>query len=244
MDENRLNGYSLSRDWFNFSFENPELVNTNHTAMFLWLIELNNRMGWAKKFSSPASQTMNAIGIKSYNTYKKTFNDLVQFGFVKVIQESKNQYTACIIALSSYDKALDKALDKAITMHVTKQHESTGESSDSIIKQINNKTKNQKPINDSEFSFEDFWTKYPVRVGKKDTETAWKKLSIVDKEKCILDIPYYIRDKPLEISYLNPATYINKRRFEDDRSKNTPTTQTSVKHKFGENQKGAINHGE
>jgi hypothetical protein len=64
-------------------------------------------------------------------------NDLVEFGFIKLIEKSKNQYSSNIIALLNFDKAPDKALDKAMIKHVTKQ----GESIDSINKQetINNK---------------------------------------------------------------------------------------------------------
>lgn len=38
-----------------------------------------------------------------------------------MIEKSKNQYSANIIALSNYDKALDKALDKAMIKHKWKQ---------------------------------------------------------------------------------------------------------------------------
>jgi len=142
-----LNGYSLTRAWFDFSFENPDKVTTNHTAMYLWLVELNNRMGWAERFSSPASQTMAAIGIKSYNTYKKTLKDLVEWGAVIMVAESKNQYTSCIIALSNFDKAHNKALDKALTKHLIKQSESTVQSTSSINKQetINKEQGNTPP---------------------------------------------------------------------------------------------------
>jgi len=73
-----------------------------------------------------------AIGISSYNTYIRTLNDLVEWGFIEMIERSKNQYSSNIIALSNFDKALDKALDKAIWKHRWKQ----GESIDSIDKQV------------------------------------------------------------------------------------------------------------
>lgn len=145
----KLSGYELMRRWFDFAFENQDRVCPSHTAMFSWFVELNNRMGWAEKFASPASQTMAAIGLKSYNTYKKIFDEIVLFGFITVVEESKNQWTACIIALSNFNKALDKApykaLDKALTKHTTKQSESTTQSTDSIIKPLNKETK--KPLN-------------------------------------------------------------------------------------------------
>src|SRR5690606_15075614 len=116
---NGNNGYDLTRSWFDFAFENQGLVTGNHGCLYLWLVELNNRMGWVKNFASPASQTMAAVGINSYNTYKKILNDLVEWGFVTIVKPSRNQYTANIIALSKIDKANSKALDKALTKHLS-----------------------------------------------------------------------------------------------------------------------------
>lgn len=148
--ENSLNGYSLSRSWFDFAFENYDKVSPNHTAMIMWFVELNNRLGWPKSFASPASQTMTAIGIKSYNTYKKTFDELENWGFFKVITASKNQWNACVIALSKFDKAQYKALDKALAKHVTKHmkstQQSTVQSTDSINKPINHKPNKPQTI--------------------------------------------------------------------------------------------------
>lgn len=124
------------RNWFNWCFDNPDIINPNHTALYMFCIEHNNRMGWKTKYGLPTTMAMEAIGIKSYNTYKKTFDDLIKFGFIKLIESSKNQYSSNIIALSIFDKALDKALDKAAAKHSTKQLQSTiqstGESNDSI----------------------------------------------------------------------------------------------------------------
>jgi uncharacterized phage protein (TIGR02220 family) len=138
-----MNSYELSRKWFDWSFENPEKISPNHSALYFFAIEHCNRLGWREKFGFPTEMAKDAIGIKSYNTYVKTLNDLVDWGFIKMIQRSKNQYSANIIALSNFNKALDKALDKAIVKHVTKQDESI----DSIDKPITN-----KPINDNDHS--------------------------------------------------------------------------------------------
>jgi hypothetical protein len=134
-----MNGYELSRNWFDWSFENPEKVSPNHSALYFFAIEHCNRLGWREKFGFPTEMAKDAIGIKSYTTYIKTLNDLVDWGFVKMIERSKNQYSSNIIALTEFDKALDKALDKAIVKHVVKQEESTCESIVSIDKQLTNK---------------------------------------------------------------------------------------------------------
>lgn len=145
---NELNSYDLSRKWFDFCFENPDRITPNHAALYFFCIEHCNRLGWKEKFGLPTTMAKEAIGIRSYNTYIKTLTDLVDFGFIKMIERSKNQYSSNIIALSKFNKALDKALDKAfikhVTKHTTKQRESTRQSIDSIDKQINNKQINKE----------------------------------------------------------------------------------------------------
>ncbi len=144
-----MNGYDLHRQWFDFAFANQGLVTPTHTAMYAWFVELNNRMGWVNQFNCPASQTMAAIGVKHHSTYKKTFDDLVEFGFVKVIEEAKNQWTACVIALSNFDEAHSEALDKAIARHVTEQpkgtYQGTPQGTCDINKPLNLET--FKPLN-------------------------------------------------------------------------------------------------
>jgi hypothetical protein len=132
-----ITGYDLSRAWFDFCFENPEKISPNHTALYMFCIEHCNRLGWKKKFGLPTTMAMEAIGVHSYNTYIKTLNNLIEFGFIKLVEKSKNQYSSNIIALSNFDKALDKALDKASIKHSIKHSESTVQSNYSIIKQIN-----------------------------------------------------------------------------------------------------------
>jgi len=138
-----MNGYQLSRNWFDWCFENPEKIKPNHTALYFFAVEHCNRLGWKKKYGMPTTMAMEAIGIKSYNTYINTLNDLVDWGFIEMIQRSKNQYSANIVALSNFDKALDKALDEALIKHASKQSESI----DSIDKQETSKQINneQKP---------------------------------------------------------------------------------------------------
>ena len=126
-----MNSYDLSRKWFDWTFENPERINPNHTALYFFIIEHCNRLGWKEKFGLPTTMAKEAIGIRSYNTYINTLNDLVEFGFVKLIEKSKNQYSSNIVALSNFNKAPDKALNKALIKHGTKQREST----DSVNKQ-------------------------------------------------------------------------------------------------------------
>ena len=138
--------FKITRYFWDFAFENPEKIKPNHCALFLFIVEHCNRLGWKEKFGLPTTMTKDAIGIRSYNTYIQTLNDLVNFGLIILIERSKNQYSSNIVALSNYNKALDKALDKALIKHDTKQSESTIQSIDSINKPITNKQNTIIPL--------------------------------------------------------------------------------------------------
>lgn len=128
-----MNGYNLIRDWYNFKFENPSKVKASHSDFYCYLIDRWNRLGQKQEFGLPTSVTMESLGIGSYNTYKKTLQDLIDFGFIKLVAESKNQHQSKVIALSKNDKASNKALDEAHN----KAHD---EAPDTIIKQKNKRT--------------------------------------------------------------------------------------------------------
>lgn len=145
-----MNGYDLSRMWFNWCFENPEKIKPNHTALYFFIIEHCNRLGWKTKFGLPTEMAKDAIGIKNYKTYIKTLNDLVEFGVIELVEKSKNQYSSNIIALVKNTKAHTKALDKASLKHIPKQVQSTYQSIDSINKPItNNKEQRTKSGDES-----------------------------------------------------------------------------------------------
>ncbi len=129
-----LSGYQLSRDWFEWCFMNSEIISPNHSALYFYIINLANKMHWKPVFGLPTEVAKEAIGIRNYKTYKKTLEDLVSFGFVKLVQESKNQYTCNMIALVKNDKANGEAHDKATLKHLPKQVQSTYQGIDSIIK--------------------------------------------------------------------------------------------------------------
>lgn len=152
--------FNLSRNWFNFCFENPEKIKPNHTALYFFCIEHCNRLGWKEKFGLPTGMAKEAIGIHSYKTYITTLHELIDWGFIKLIDKSKNQYSSNIITLVHFDKKRDQSLDKAMIKHgicsgkkgeSTYQsigestYQSTGESIDSIDIPINIKPKTNKP---------------------------------------------------------------------------------------------------
>jgi len=124
--------FKLLRNFWDFAFDNPEKIKANHCALYCFIVEHCNRLGWKSKFGLPTTMAKDAIGIRSYNTYIQTLNDLVNFGFIELVEKSTNQYSSNIIALSNFNKASSKALDKAFIKHDTKQSESIS----SIDKQV------------------------------------------------------------------------------------------------------------
>lgn len=120
MKKNEINGYTLSRQWFDFALNNPEMITGNHTALYFWIVELNNRLGWKEKFGLPTEHSMEAIGVRSYKTYAKIFKDLTEWGFIRIVQKSRNQYTANIIALVNFTEAIPKQYRS--TVDIDKQY--------------------------------------------------------------------------------------------------------------------------
>ena len=148
MAESTITQYELSRQIFDWSFENPDLIKPIHIAIYFFAIEHCNRLGWKEKFGLPTSMVMEAIGVKSYKTYKVSFDELADWGFFKVVKKATNQYSAVIIALVKNTKAHTKALDKALIKHSTKHTPNHCSITDnlnvSIDKQYNNKQYNKE----------------------------------------------------------------------------------------------------
>lgn len=140
--DKQRNGYNYTRTWFDYVMDNSAKIQSSHIALYLWLVEINNKLGWRKQFQITSIQCMQGMCCRSYNTYKKCLDDLVEWGFVEIVVPSKNQFMCNVIALSNFDKALDKALDEQVTKQMTSKYQSTCD----IHKTINNKTKNNKTI--------------------------------------------------------------------------------------------------
>lgn len=153
MARTQKTGYDLTRQWFDFAFEKFE-CKAHHTALYLWIIELNNRLGWKETFGLPMQATMEGLSIGNKTTYSKTLRDIESWGFIKVVQEAKNQYQSCLVQICQYEKepALSTALSSALNRH-SDQHSTAIDtgiefSTVTIDKPLNLET--FKPLNDEE----------------------------------------------------------------------------------------------
>jgi hypothetical protein len=141
-----MNGYELTRRWFDFAFEKPE-AKSYHTAVFCWIVELNNRLGWKSEFGLPTNESMEGLSIGSKATYLQVISDLSEWGFIKIIKPSKNQFQAMIISIcrTENDTAHSTALDTALVQQGVRHWNSTIHGIVPIDKPLNNET--SKPIN-------------------------------------------------------------------------------------------------
>ena len=162
----QVNTYTISREWFDWSFEHPDLVKPSHTAIYFYAIDQNNRFGWKEKFGLPTLQAMEATGIKSKNTYYKAFNNLIEWNFIKIITKAKNANSANIISIPAVlkFKPVSNSLNNSVLDLVGIQQE---DSRGNIDKQINNET--NKPTNQvySENEFLKDWNELRKKHLKK-----------------------------------------------------------------------------
>ena len=219
-----MDGYTLSRNYFDWSFENPSKNNPTMTALYFFIIEIANRMGWKKEFSITPRECMEAIGINSYNTYKKNFDSLIENGFIQITKKSTNQYQANIIALSKNDKALDKALDFALSKNdkaMLKHSHSTCD----ILKPLNNKLIYN--IENIKIDFDNFRKIYPGTKRGLDIEFDNFRKKHTDYESIIpnlipiLEKQISWRKEAKEIGKFVPewpmlSTWINQKRWETE----------------------------
>lgn len=123
-----MNSYELSRRFWDWAFDNPDKVRPIHAAIYFFAIEHCNRLGWKEKFGLPSQMVMEAIGVKNWRTYSAGLFELVEYNFIIMVEQSRNQYSANIIAIVNFTKAHTeadtKALDKALQKHSQKQSKS------------------------------------------------------------------------------------------------------------------------
>lgn len=138
-------GYSLTRDWFNFAANNYGKVSPTDGILFLYIVDLCNRLNWKPQFGIPTTGAMEAIGVKSWRAYNKALHNLIEFGFIRMVQASSNQYTANIIAIENKSVALSEAEALALTIAQQEHEQQQGSSTADVDKPKN--LEPEKPSN-------------------------------------------------------------------------------------------------
>lgn len=96
-----MNGYDLSRAFFDWASKNPEKNKPSVGILYFWIIEKANRQHWENKIMLPSGEGIHMIGVRSYSTFIKALEILENQGFISFLERSKNQFTSNIICLNN-----------------------------------------------------------------------------------------------------------------------------------------------
>lgn len=86
-----LNLYKLIRAWYEFKHENK--LTGNHTDVYMFLVDLHNRLAWKSTIAIPIVDASDFINMSS-NTFRKCLSDFEMLNIVKVVKRAKNQFAA------------------------------------------------------------------------------------------------------------------------------------------------------
>jgi len=116
--------FKILRDCYDFASKERSFK-SGHIALYLYLINLSNRLGWKSRVGLPTDIVMDTLSISNYRTYKRILDDLIYFKLISFVERSTNQHTACVVAINfSFGNAqaeIDRAGDVAINIATSQQ---------------------------------------------------------------------------------------------------------------------------
>ncbi|QRQ99770.1 hypothetical protein [Dyadobacter sandarakinus] len=98
-----MNGYLAGNAWAKFVRLNGRKVKPNHVALMHACFQIANEEGWPEEFQFPTKEAMALSCIRDKEAFYQCLKDLVQFGALKIIEESVNMYTARWVSLHNLD---------------------------------------------------------------------------------------------------------------------------------------------
>lgn len=243
-----MSGYELSRQWFDFAYENPDKVTSAQTALYMWLIEANNRKGFSEKFVFNTSDACSCTGIKDRKTIWKAMEELVANGFVTVVNKAKNQNQVSVLSIVYNKVKTDGALDTSMVNEKARLSvdSPSGTTADTQATPLalgqapppapplapphsyKPQTANNKQ--QTYIEFEIFWAMYDKKVGDKGKiEKKWRALTDGDRTEIIRYIPEYVKAKPDKQFRKDPQTFLNNHSWRDEiiPSQNKSSSQQS-----------------
>ena len=109
-----MNGYNLTHRFFDWAFSHRADFKPTVSALYFYLIEVCNKLGWKPEFSISAKECMEGMGVSGYNTYKQAFDILCEHGFIKLLKKSCNSYQANIITLLNFDRVKREVIEEIL----------------------------------------------------------------------------------------------------------------------------------
>ena len=135
-EESKKNGYRLSRQIFELAKTCQEEIKPGHIALYFWICELNNKLGWGQDvIGLPTMEAMNMIGMKDRRFYRRILTELDSFGLIRIVKLSTNQHFATQVKLILNDRIINTP-NKAIysyspdNIEVTNKWQTSGSYSD------------------------------------------------------------------------------------------------------------------
>ena len=129
-----MNGYDLSHKFYEWAFENRRVFKPAVPALYFYLVEVCNKLGWKKEFSISSKECMEGMGVSAYNTYKEAFDILCDNGLITIVKKSCNHHQANIISLSNFNRVDDEVANKVNDKVTTEYSESSSNSNCDIHK--------------------------------------------------------------------------------------------------------------
>lgn len=127
---------------------------------------------------------------------------------------------ARVIVKSQHIRECSITFDSVIEQQITLQSVSEGYSPDlgPRTKDQGPRTKDQTRANSRDAdlaAFERFWSSWPHKVGKPTAEKAFRRVA-GRVDEILVGVERYVRTKPHDRPWLNPATFLNNERWKDE----------------------------
>ena len=169
-EEEKITGFSLTREWFEWAFDNHTKINPSHSAVYFFHVYLWNSLGGKKEFDSPNGQAMEGCGIRCIKSYTKTFNELVEFGFIRLVQAGSNKYKAKVVSLIKSKNKNEGTLAKSINI----SKKTPSKESQTASKQVKENKESAKDANKnfdtSQFDYQNLFLSFS---DSKEAERFW-----------------------------------------------------------------------
>lgn len=173
-----MTGYGLQKQFYEWLAETDEPVTSAHIALYHYIIQLCNRLGWKNPMDIDTPMAKICSGIKHQNTYKGTLIDLHLWGLVEILYWTKNQHRAHRIRLNP-EISPDENINLAIfdTIEMSKLNTQTAKITNIEVSKLNKqRLSNEYAMNKQRLSSDSYSKQYKLPKPSK-----LKKLSQTDE---------------------------------------------------------------
>ena len=97
------NYYKLTDLFQRFCFKVLELeqgrMKAGHVGIYMYIVNLNRKLKWNRRFGLPTKEAMKQLGIKSDDTYYKLRDELIGFGMIEMLEASTSKNQSSVFTL-------------------------------------------------------------------------------------------------------------------------------------------------